>query len=221
MNKNTHKKIVIAIDGPAAAGKGTLARNLAERFNLAYLDTGTLYRAVALQMLRAGFDPDDKDAASSVSGNLMTALLDDPDLRQESTATAASKVASYQSVRKNLLAFQRDFAAHPPAGKLGALLDGRDIGTVICPGADLKLFVTASPEERARRRFREFAGHKGAPTLDQVIREVKERDARDRDRKDAPLKPADNAHLLDTTDLDIDTVFESAVGLVKAHTPLQ
>ena len=143
---------IIAIDGPAAAGKGTLARRLAAHFDFAYLDTGGLYRAVALSLLLDGKDPDDGDAAMAAAADLDTRLLDAPRLRDEATGAAASKVAAIPQVRSNLLEFQRNFANHPPGGKQGVVLDGRDIGTKICPVAPLKLYVTASAEDRARRR---------------------------------------------------------------------
>ncbi len=207
--------MIIAIDGPAASGKGTLARRLAERFGLAYLDTGTLYRAVGLALLRAGEDPHDEAAAEAAAARLDRALLDDPELRSEAVGEAASIVAASPRVRARLLDVQRDFAAHPPAGRKGAVLDGRDIGTVVCPDADLKLFVTASDEERARRRHRELEA-KGARTdFATVLADLKARDARDSDRAAAPLARAEDAILLDTSELSIDAVFARAAALVE------
>ena len=212
---------IIAIDGPAAAGKGTLARRLAAHFDFAYLDTGGLYRAVALSLLLDGKDPDDRDAAMAAAADLDTRLLDAPRLRDEATGAAASKVAAIPQVRSNLLEFQRNFASHPPGGKQGAVLDGRDIGTKICPEAPLKLYVTASAEERARRRTAELRDRGLRPDYAAILSDVKARDARDMGRNDAPLRPADDAHLLDTTDLDIDAVFFRAVELVKEKLPPQ
>ena len=207
--------MIIAIDGPAAAGKGTLARRLAAEFNYAYLDTGSLYRAVGLGVLRAGFKADDEAAAVAVSANLDPALLGDSALRDERTGDAASKVAVMPSVRTNLLKFQRNFSLNPPGNKTGAVLDGRDIGTVVCPDADLKLFVTASADVRARRRFMELQDREPAVTYEQILADVQARDARDMNRSNAPLKPAEDALLLDTTELAIDAVFLRAVDLVK------
>lgn len=207
--------MIIAIDGPAAAGKGTLARRLAKHFDFAYLDTGSLYRAVGLGVLRAGHDPNDQAAAIEVSQSLDQTLLIDPALRAEKTGDAASKVAAVPQVRSNLLEFQRNFANSPPGNVLGAILDGRDVGTVVCPDADLKLFVTASPEVRARRRFLELEARGETPDFSKILSDVRARDARDMNRADAPLKPAEDALLLDTTELDIDAVFLRAVGLVE------
>lgn len=207
--------MIIAIDGPAASGKGTLARRLAERFGLAHLDTGALYRAVGLALLRAGRDPHDAAAAEAAAATLDPALLDDPELRSEVVGEAASIVAAQPRVRERLLAFQRDFAAHPPGGKRGAVLDGRDIGTVICPDADLKLFITASDDVRARRRHEELR-QKGIETdFDSVLSDLRVRDARDSGRDAAPLVPADDAVLLDTSELSIDAVFARAAALVE------
>lgn len=207
--------MIIAIDGPAAAGKGTLAKKLAKELNCAYLDTGSLYRTVGLMMLEGGHDPADSEVAGKLSASLDTSLFDSPKLRDEATASAASKVASMPEVRSNLLEFQRNFAKNPPVGLVGSVLDGRDIGTVICPDADIKLFVTASAEERARRRTAEIERRGEAADYETILADVRARDARDMGRKDAPLKPAEDAHLLDTTELDIDAVFLRAVALVK------
>ncbi len=208
--------MIIAIDGPAAAGKGTLARRLAEALGFAYLDTGALYRAVGLSVLHAGKDPSDKEAAAQASSSLDMALMDDKALRDEATGNAASKVAAMPEVRSNLLEFQRNFASCPPGGEKGAVLDGRDIGTVVAPHADVKLFVTASAEERAKRRMLELQTRGEQADFSVILADVKARDERDMNRKDAPLKPADDAHLLDTTNLDIDAVFLRALALVKA-----
>lgn len=209
--------MIIAIDGPAAAGKGTLAKRIAKEFNFAYLDTGALYRAVGLKMLRAGQDPTDKDQAAMASQQLDTSLFGDPDLRLEATACAASKVAANPDVRSNLLKFQRNFATSPQGDMAGAVLDGRDIGTVVCPDAPLKIFVTASAETRARRRTTELEGRGETVEFADILADVKARDDRDMNREDAPLKPAENAHLLDTTNLGIDAVFLRAASLVRDY----
>ncbi|WP_262693306.1 (d)CMP kinase [Kordiimonas aquimaris] len=207
--------MIIAIDGPAAAGKGTLARRLADYFNYAYLDTGGLYRAVGLSMLRADVSPEDEVAASKASLSLNSALFTDTALRDEATGTAASKVAAMPQVRANLLEFQRKFSQLPPDGKRGAVLDGRDIGTVVCPNADIKFFVTANPQERARRRYTEITARGETADYNEILADVQARDARDMGRKDAPLVAAADAHLLDTTELDIDAVFLRAVALIE------
>lgn len=207
--------MIIAVDGPAAAGKGTLARKLSETFGFAYLDTGALYRATALMVLKAGEDPSHSDSAEKASASLDLTLLSDPALRTEETGSAASKVAAIPAVRANLLDFQRNFASSPPDGATGSILDGRDIGTVVCPKADLKLYVTASAEERARRRLADEETRGGAADFEQILADVRARDARDMGRADAPLKPAEDAHLLDTTDLDIEAAFDRAAALVR------
>ncbi len=207
-------RLVIAIDGPAAAGKGTLARRIAAHYDLQYLDTGALYRAVGLAMLRAGLDTDDEQAAAEVARKLDVSLLQDPELRSIEAGDAASKVARHKAVRAALLDFQRDFARQAPRG---AVLDGRDIGTVVLPGADVKLFITASPEVRARRRWLELGGERADTPYEEVLRVVKERDARDASRAEAPMKPAEDAHLLDTSELDIDAAFQAALRIIDAR----
>lgn len=210
--------MIIAVDGPAAAGKGTLARRLALALNLAYLDTGALYRAVGLSVLRAGGDPADEAAAVEAAENLDRGILDDPELRGDAAAGAASKVAAIPAVRQVLLAFQRDLAANPPAGKRGAILDGRDIGTVVCPMADVKIFVTASAEVRAERRLKELQARGIEAIYADVLQDMKERDARDQARAVAPLVPAEDATILDTTDLDADDAFEQALAIADPNT---
>ncbi|UTW55339.1 (d)CMP kinase [Kordiimonas sp. SCSIO 12610] len=207
--------MIIAIDGPAAAGKGTLARRLAEKFNFAYLDTGALYRAVALTLIKGGVDPSNEPAAEKASKALDHALLSDPELRLEDTGKAASVVASMLGVRSNLMDFQKNFGVNPPSNKSGAVLDGRDIGTVICPAADVKFFVTASAEERAKRRVAEMRSRGVNANFEEILADVKARDERDMGRKDAPLEKAADAHLLDTTDLAIDAVFLRAAAIVE------
>ncbi len=209
--------MIVAVDGPVAAGKGTLARRLAAHYGFDYLDTGGLYRAVALRLLRSGAEPDEAQAAGAARG-VDAAELSDPALRDEATGQLASVIAAFPTVRAALLHFQRDFAARPPAGR-GAVLDGRDIGSVVCPHADVKLFVTASSSARARRRFLELQGRGAAATLAEVRADLDARDARDRSRAVAPLAPAADAHLLDTTTLDIEAAFQAACALVAAARP--
>ncbi len=193
----------VAIDGPAAAGKGTIARAVAAHFGFAHLDTGLLYRAVGMK----GGDP------VAAARALSEADLARPDLRSHAASDAASRVAVLPEVRAALVAFQRDFARQ--AG--GAVLDGRDIGTVICPGAEVKLFVTASPEIRARRRWLEAGGETAPETLDEILAQVKARDERDMNRADAPLRPAGDAVTLDTSDLSIDAAVARAIAIVASR----
>jgi cytidylate kinase len=211
--------LVIAIDGPAAAGKGTLARRLADHLDFAYLDTGSIYRAVGRAVLRSGGDPDDPAAAEAAARALtaprLATLRADPDLRSDVGGQAASKVAAVPGVRAALLDFQRRFAAAPPDGKAGAVLDGRDIGTVVCPDAAIKLFVTASVEERARRRVKELRQRGFAGIESAVLQEMKDRDARDAERSAAPMRPAADAWVLDTSDLDADAAFAAALDYVE------
>lgn len=207
--------MIIAIDGPAAAGKGTLARKLAEHLGYAYLDTGALYRAVGLARLRAGGELADESLAAELAAAPDLILIEDPDLRTEATGDAASVVAAMPGVRANLLQFQREFASSPPNGEPGSVIDGRDIGTVVCPDADVKLFVSASPEERARRRHLELRARGETPEFDTVLADVEARDARDKERENSPLKPAVDAHLLDTTNLDIEAAFSKALSIVN------
>ena len=209
--------IVVAVDGPAAAGKGTLARRLAETFDLAYLDTGSLYRAVAAKVLAFGGDAADAATAATAADNLTTDDLHRLDLRAEGVGEAASQVSALEPVREALLAFQRDFAHDPPGGANGAVLDGRDIGTVVCPAACAKLFVTATLEERARRRHEELRGRGEARIYADVLRDMAARDARDAARDVAPLKPAPDAYRLDTSDMDAEAAFTMAYDIVRAR----
>jgi len=204
--------MIIAIDGPAASGKGTLGKRLSEHFGLAHLDTGLLYRAVARVMLDRELDLADRDAAHKVALNLDVTHLDDPRLRGAKMGEAASVISGYQPVRDALLAFQRQFAEQPP----GAVLDGRDIGTVVCPGADVKLFITAAPEERARRRQLELQKRGEQIAYETILDDIRRRDERDTNRSTAPLKPAADAVTLDTTHLDADAAFQTALDLVQA-----
>lgn len=204
--------MVIAIDGPAASGKGTLGRRLADHLGHAYLDTGRLYRALARAMLDRGLALDDPRAAAAVARGLDAAQLADERLRGPTMGDAASLVSVHAPVREALLAFQRGFAAQPG----GAVLDGRDIGTVVCPEARVKLFVTATPEERALRRFRELSGRGESVTRDEVLAEILRRDRRDAERREAPLRPAPDARILDTSWLDPDAAFAHALAIVTS-----
>ncbi|WP_096701613.1 (d)CMP kinase [Magnetospirillum sp. 15-1] len=204
---------IIAIDGPAAAGKGTLARRLAAQLGFDYLDTGLIYRAVGMKLARAGLDPADVALAERAARDLSPADLAADDLRIDEAAQAASKVASIPGVRAALLEFQRRFAAQPPGGK-GAVLDGRDIGTVVCPEAEVKLFVTASVEKRAERRLKELQEKGLGAIYGTVLADMRERDERDTNRAVAPLVPAQDATVLDTSDLDADQAFAAALGIV-------
>ncbi|MCV6546969.1 MAG: (d)CMP kinase [Cohaesibacter sp.] len=203
--------LIIAIDGPAASGKGTLCRKLAEHFNLPHLDTGLTFRAVAHALRQDGLPLDEEALAQKAAKEIDLSRLDKSILSAHDIGEAASKVAVMPSVRKALLEAQRAFASQPS----GAILDGRDIGTVVCPDADVKLFVTASPEVRAQRRTDEILAKGQEANFDQILQDVKKRDERDMNRSDAPLKPAENAHLLDTSKLDIESAFQQAVSLVE------
>ena len=209
LTDRTDKGPVIAVDGPAASGKGTIARALAAHFGLPHMDTGLLYRAVALNLWRWGGDPASEFEALRAADMLSIDPADD-ELRSEPVSRIASSISAYPSVRAALLKRQQDFAGQPG----GAVLDGRDIGTVIAPGADVKLFVTASPEVRAQRRVRELL-ERGMPGhYEDVLADIRARDARDASRPIAPLKPAPDATILDTSDLDRDAAVAEAIRLV-------
>jgi CMP/dCMP kinase len=204
--------MIIAIDGPAASGKGTVAKRIAIHYGLRHLDTGALYRAVARDTLARGGELADAASAVTAASRLDVATLGDPVLRTAGLGEAASVVARHPEVRAVLLTYQREFSRIPP----GAVIDGRDIGTVICPDADVKLFVTATPEERARRRFLELAACGAAILEAEVLADIKDRDQRDTTRATAPLRQAEDAALLDTTNLDIDAAFRAAIDLIEA-----
>jgi len=204
--------MIIAIDGPAASGKGTLGKRLAAHYGLRHLDTGLIYRAVAKAVLDKGQRPIDAAAASAAAKSLDPSHFDEVALKAHSISEAASVVSAISAVREALLAFQRDFAARPP----GAVLDGRDIGTVICPNADVKIYVTATPEVRARRRAAEYNAQGRAIGEAEVLADIFNRDKRDQNRAIAPLKQAQDAHLLDTTHLDIDAAIRAAIDIVEA-----
>lgn len=205
--------LTIAIDGPAASGKGTLAKRIAAHYGLACLDTGLLYRAVGRDVLEAGRSLEDEQAAAAAARALDPATLDDPGLRLPDMGDAASVVAKFASVRAALLDFQRDFAAQEP----GAVLDGRDIATVVLPDADVKIYVTADVEVRARRRHQEQVARGEPVAYERTLETIRDRDARDMGRKDAPLRQADRAVLLDTTRLGIEEALQAALDIVRAQ----
>lgn len=208
--------MIIAIDGPAASGKGTLGRKLATHYGFHHLDTGLLYRGVAARLLAAGAPLDDREAAHRAARDLDIADLEAERLRTAELGEGASIIAAYPAVRQALLELQREFARRAP----GAVLDGRDIGSVVCPQADCKLFVTASAEERARRRAREFAATGDGPSYEAVLADIRRRDARDGARSSAPLVMASDAVLLDTTKLDIEAALQAAIDIVEGSANL-
>jgi CMP/dCMP kinase len=209
----TATAMIIAIDGPAASGKGTLGKRLAAHFGLRHLDTGLLYRAVAKALLDAGHSLEDRGKARAAAQALDPARLDEGMLKTHAIGEAASIVSAYPEVRSALVELQRDFAQKPP----GAVLDGRDIGTVIAPDAQVKIFLTASAAERARRRVVELKNSAEEPADEAaILADIERRDERDRTRAVAPLKPAADAHLLDTTHLDIDAAVRAAIAIVEA-----
>ena len=211
--------VIIAVDGPAASGKGTLARRLAAHFDYAYLDTGSLYRALAYDVLRRGEAPENASAGLRAAKALDLAMLNDPDilaaLRTDAVGTAASLVAAQPDTRAAILQIQRDIADTPPDYKAGAVLDGRDIGTIVCPQAAHKIFVTARAEIRAERRWQELQQHDPQVSLTDVLADLKSRDQRDSARATAPMRAAQDAHLLDTSDLSIEEAFAAALALVS------
>ena len=209
--------MIIAVDGPAASGKGTLTERLADHFDLARLDTGLIYRAVGLKLLRGNGNLEDPAVAVAAAQALSLTDLEHDGLRREETGLAASKVAALPDVRAVLLAFQRNFAARPPNGKSGAVLDGRDIGTVVCPEASYKLFLTASADVRAARRFKELQVRGAEAIYARILRNIKDRDTRDISRSVAPLEPAKDALVLDTSDLDADAVFAAALQYINSQ----
>jgi CMP/dCMP kinase len=203
--------MIIAIDGPAASGKGTLGKRLADHYGLRHLDTGLIYRAVAKALLDAGHSPGNRARAVAAAEALDPTTFDVPKLKSQAVGEAASLISAVPEVRAALLGFQRTFARTPP----GAVLDGRDIGTVICPNADVKIFVTANAEVRARRRVAELQAAGSTVDPEDVLADILRRDERDSGRAAAPLKTAADAHVLDTSDLDIDAVFRAALAIVE------
>lgn len=214
--------MIITIDGPASAGKGTLASNLSRKYNMAYFDTGMVYRAVGLEMVLSGKSPEDETEAEKAALALtfpkMMELAGHKDFRSDIGGRAASVVAAMPRVRQALLKMQQDFARNPvfADGRKadGAIYDGRDTGTVVCPGADIKFFVTASPEVRAERRFKEFKSKGIDKTFEEVLAQIKERDNRDENRAAAPLKPAADAIIFDTSEYDAAAVFEKVCRII-------
>ena len=204
--------MIIAIDGPAASGKGTLGKKLAAHYNFRHLDTGLLYRAVAKALLDAGRSPADETRAVAAAAAIDPARFDEVALKRHEIGEAASLVSAIPEVRAALLAFQRSFGRTPP----GAVLDGRDIGTVIFPDAEVKIFVTATPEVRAGRRAAELRAAGATVDAAEVLADIQRRDERDTTRTTAPLKAAPDAHLLDSTHLDIDAAFRAAIDIVEA-----
>jgi cytidylate kinase len=205
--------VIIAIDGPAASGKGTIGKRLAAHYGLRHLDTGLLYRAVAKAVIDNGQSPEDTDAAIAAAKVLDPSRFDEKVLKGPSVGEAASFVSAVPEVRAALVSLQRDFVAVPP----GAVLDGRDIGTVICPDADVKIFVTAAPDVRARRRANEYRA--SGKDIDEatVLADIRKRDERDSNRSASPLKQADDAHLLDTTSLDVEAAVAAAIAIVEKN----
>ncbi|HEX5932877.1 MAG TPA: (d)CMP kinase [Pseudorhizobium sp.] len=203
---------VVAIDGPAAAGKGTLSRIIAETYGFQHLDTGLTYRAAAKALLDAGLPLDDERVAEKMAREVDLGGLDRTILSRHEIGEAASKIAVMPAVRRALVDAQRAFSQREP----GAVLDGRDIGTVVCPEAAVKLYVTASPEVRAQRRFDEIIAAGGLADFEAIFADVKKRDERDMGRADSPLKPADDAHLLDTSEMSIEAAFQAAKSLIDA-----
>ena len=201
--------MIVAVDGPAASGKGTIARALAAHFGLPHMDTGLLYRAVALNLLRWGGDPDSEFAAVRAC-DFSQLDFADPELKSETVGGVASRVSAYPMVRSALVERQRSFARQPG----GAVLDGRDIGTVVCPDADVKLYVTASAQVRAERRLRDIEARGGHADLAEILADIVRRDERDMGRADSPLRPAADAHLLDTSEMSIEAAFQAARTLI-------
>ena len=203
---------IIAIDGPAAAGKGTLSRRIAEQYGFHHLDTGLTYRATARALIDAGLPLDDEMVAEKMAREVELAGLDRDILSRHEIGEAASKIAVMPAVRRALVEAQRRFSEKAP----GAVLDGRDIGTVVCPDAPVKLYVTASPEVRARRRYDEIIGKGGSADFNAIFEDVKRRDDRDMNRADSPMKPAVDAHLLDTSEMSIEAAFQAAKSIIDA-----
>jgi cytidylate kinase len=209
---NGIREMIIAIDGPAAAGKGTLSRRIAEEYGFHHLDTGLTYRATAKALLDAHLPLDDEKIAEDTALRVDLAGLDRNILSRHEIGEAASKIAVMPAVRRALVEAQRTFSLRQP----GAVLDGRDIGTVVCPDAPVKLYVTAAADVRARRRYDEILAGGGSADFDVILQEVKQRDDRDMNRADSPLKPADDAHLLDTSEMSIEAAFQAAKSLIDA-----
>ena len=209
--------MIVAIDGPAASGKGTIAKKLAEYFNLSYLDTGILYRAVALQLLTKGMNEKDSQSAEKVARQVSIASIDHTGIRTQAVSDLASKIAAIPGVRQELLDRQRRFAQNPDPGKDGAILDGRDIGTVVCPHADFKIFIMADLEIRAKRRWKELLQSDPTVIYCEVLEEMRSRDERDTNRKDAPLAVTSGALVIDTSNKSIDVSFNEAKNWILSR----
>ena len=212
-DNNHYAQFVIAVDGPAASGKGTISKMVASELGLGYLDTGKLYRAVGYKMLELGYAPDDEDKAIEIAQSIQENDVLNPNLYKENVGGTASVISAFASVRDILLLFQREYAY---TGR-GAVLDGRDIGTVVCPDADIKFFITAEIETRTKRRYEELHKRGNPITFEQIKAEIKRRDDRDQNRSVAPLKKADDAIFIDTTALDVRAVFESVMYEIRKH----
>ena len=209
--------MIVAIDGPAASGKGTIAKKLAEYFNLSYLDTGILYRAVALQLLTKGMNEKDSQSAEKVARQVSIASIDHTGIRTQAVSDLASKIAAIPGVRQELLDRQRRFAQNPDPGKDGAILDGRDIGTVVCPHADFKIFIIADLEIRAKRRWKELLQSDPTVIYCEVLEEMRSRDERDTNREDAPLVVTSDALVIDTSNKSIDVSFNEAKNWILSR----
>ncbi len=209
--------MIIAVDGHAASGKGTIAKRVAAHYDLAHLDTGSLYRSVGMGMVKRGEDIHDVALATTAALNLQANTLSEDEIRSEAAGTAASVVAAFEDVRAALKRFQRAFAENPPGGKTGAVIDGRDIGTVICPNADAKLFVTAGLDVRTDRRMLELQQRGATPNRAEIRADLADRDERDENRPVSPLLQAEDAHLLDTTKLDIEAAVAAAIAAIDAR----
>lgn len=206
---------VVAVDGPAASGKGTVAKAVAKEFKFAYLDSGALYRKAAYLLIQDHKDPNDEGAAIACARRVGSAAIKDADLRTSEVADVASLIAPMPGVRHVILQYQRDFADNPPKNKKGSVIDGRDIGTVVIPDANVKLYITASAEERANRRWQQLTDAGEEIGLGEVLADIEERDRRDRERENSPLLPADDAVIIDNTDWDRDTTLQFALSIVE------
>ena len=217
INKKFTRPVVIAVDGPAASGKGTVSNSLANHFDFARLDTGLIYRALGLKVLGDGSDASDKQKVILLANQLSFEDLNQENLRSEKVGAVASRVAAIPDVRAVLLKFQRDFTAHPPAKKSGVVLDGRDIGTIVCPNANFKIFLIADKDVRATRRFKELQERGLRAIYSQILRDIVNRDARDSLRSVAPLEPAKDAFVLDTSKLSVDATFGAALKYISTQ----
>ena len=217
INKKFTRPVVIAVDGPAASGKGTLSNSLANHFDFARLDTGLIYRALGLKVLGDGTDASDKQKVILLANQLSFDDLNQENLRSEKVGAVASRVSAIPDVRAVLLKFQRDFAAHPPAEKSGVVLDGRDIGTIVCPNANFKIFLIADKDVRATRRFKELQERGLRVIYSQILRDMVDRDARDSLRSVAPLEPAKDAFVLDTSKLSVDATFAAVLRYISTQ----